>query len=121
MEILNNRYQDLIDYFNDCAQACFECFNEALGTNDVAKHVKEVHFLIETAMFCQKTVAFLAMESEHLKEIVLLAAHICKVTATEINKFNDDNSKMCAKVCLETAHYAVDTFKEEQNGKNYRE
>jgi len=29
MDILNNRYQDLIDYYNDCAQACYECFDEA--------------------------------------------------------------------------------------------
>jgi hypothetical protein len=118
MEILNNEYQDLIDYLNDCSQACYELFDEALGSHEVAKRVKEAHFLIETAMFCQQTVAFISLQSEHLKEMVLTATHMLKTTANECNHFSDESSKLCAQVCLEAAHYAVDLFKDTQIGEN---
>lgn len=110
MEIFNNNYQDCIDFLNDCAQVCFECFEASLSSSDIAQRGALIKSLVECGQHCQLSVAFLSRNSTHAREMVKISAHLAKVTAAECEKFDDEYTALTAKVCLETATSCIKNF-----------
>lgn len=110
MEIFNNKYQDCIDFLNDCAQVCFECFNACLKEDDLAQRGELLKSLTECAEHCQLSVAFLTRNSTHAEEMAKISAHLAKVTAEICENFDDEHTALTAKVCLETASSCIECF-----------
>ena len=110
MDFLNKDYQDVIDYLNDCQQACYEAFDACLQSSNLNEKGDLLKALIDCAQHCQLTVGYLARESMHIEEMALISAHLAKVCAAECEEFEDDFLKACAHVCMETANTCIEYF-----------
>jgi|SRR5690554_6239309 len=110
MKIINSEYQDCIDFLSDCAQICFECFNESLNAHDISERSTLIKSLVECGKHAQLTILFLATNSPHSKEMALLSAHLARVTSDLCDNFKDNHTKITGQVCLETHKMIIDTF-----------
>ncbi len=110
MEYINSEYQDSIDFLNDCAQVCYECFEASLNAPDFKERGELIKYLVECAQHCQMTVGYLSRSSIHLEEMALISAHLAKATAALCEKFDDEHTKITGKVCLETANICIEAF-----------
>lgn len=110
MEIINNEYQNCIDFLSDCAQICFECFNKCLNSDDIEKRAELIKSLVECGKHCQQTIYFITTNSLHAKEMALISAHLARVTADLCEDFTDEHTSMTMQVCLETQKMIIDTF-----------
>ncbi|HEY8364123.1 MAG TPA: hypothetical protein VIK84_01010 [Haloplasmataceae bacterium] len=115
MEIVNSEYQDCIDFLNDCAQACYECYNSILSTKDLNDKSDLLMSLIDCAEHAKLTTNFIARNSEHVKEMALISAHLAKVTSELCEKFKEEYISITGQVCLETHEIIIDTFDDREH------
>lgn len=100
MKLTDESSSSLIDTCIACIKICYanatEC-KEMEGMEDC------YNICINCANACEKVVAELKNDTEHLLSAIDKCAHICCECAKECAKHDNDHCRACAKICLKCA------------------
>ncbi|WP_313527488.1 four-helix bundle copper-binding protein [Anaerotignum sp.] len=94
-----DKFQVCIDACVKCTQACYECFDACLKESDLVKRKLCIATLMECAMTCQMSVAFMSMNREKAYDLCELCGKICANCAQVCADMEGEYSKKCAEIC----------------------
>lgn len=94
-----DKFRNCVDACLKCTQACYECIGECLKEPDLNKRRKCITGLIECAMMCQMSIAFMSMNSQDAYDHCELCGKICKTCAMVCADMEVDHCKKCAEIC----------------------
>ena len=92
-------HKECLDACSDCARMCDETFHHcyvqvAEGKRD---HAKSLHLVSDCEGFCSLSASMIAKHSPLMAASCMACAEACKMTAAEVEKFDQPEMKAAAK------------------------
>lgn len=101
MKTLDPRVEECIKVCYEAATACRVCVNTYLGDKDMKKSNQ---LCLQTIQLAEACAALCASSSDISPKIAALCEEICKICATECERFQSEICIECAELCRRCAN-----------------
>jgi hypothetical protein len=102
-EILTPEQTEVIQELVNCALACEACASSSINEKESMSMTRCIELARDCSEICFQASRLIMRRSEIAEHYIVLVEEICRVTADECEKHQDDPSQICAEACKSCA------------------